>query len=660
MWLFIKENNEWLFSGVGIILLGIFGFLVIIIMIKAKQFFTITESDLIKIQNAIEEIDNKNSDGKDSNIIKRKYYESLTPNRVTFLKQIQNIINNQFSNQEVLFKTSKDIFKWDTIKQEKYILDVLENDSEYIQRIFIDSPWGTGKSYFCKALEERINYENENVMVLKINAWKSDFFSDPLKNLVGEFSKHNVIGNSILEKAKELIKMLSNEILSSLMQFDYRKIKNIFFRENNYSMNEYQELLLDFKVALSKDNQKKIILIDELDRCNPRYAIELLEAIKHIFDVRNMIFIFFINKNQLKNFIPSNNTNNEALEDYFEKFFDVYFRLPEIDINSYLEIEFYKYNQKNTYNLFSENGMEHSNDNELIYEKLFFDILISGEKKYSSGKDKSIRNILKSFKKYKILISSLTSLERENYSLILCLTVYFFKEEFLWLDPTVTTNDVKIKNKINISKILDNLYSYYNPDFPLKKRFIKNLSYFFLNGPNIQNNIPSSLINLIDKYRGKQYCYVENFNFLESVLFKKIYTAIDDSDSKNSITVFPIKKEIFDDYNIENFLYKDQFMGEMLYSNELILDWCHNKYTFFKDMFLENRYCISFFNNNVKEKEWYFDIYDEALQKFKELQLDYCSKSKIDNNSYHLSLDDKRGRINPEMSTIEKGEILIL
>ena len=36
--------------------------------------------------------------------------------------------------------------------------------------------------------------------------------------------------------------------------------------------------------------QPLVFIIDELDRCRPTFAIELLERVKHIFDIPNMVF----------------------------------------------------------------------------------------------------------------------------------------------------------------------------------------------------------------------------------------------------------------------------------------------------------------------------------------------------------------------------------
>ncbi len=42
-----------------------------------------------------------------------------------------------------------------------------------------------------------------------------------------------------------------------------------------------------------------IIIVDELDRCRPTYAVKLLEEIKHAFDVHGLVFILGMNGEQL-------------------------------------------------------------------------------------------------------------------------------------------------------------------------------------------------------------------------------------------------------------------------------------------------------------------------------------------------------------------------
>ena len=72
-----------------------------------------------------------------------------------------------------------------------------------------------------------------------------------------------------------------------------------------------------------------VFIIDELDRCRPTFAIELLERVKHIFDVPNIVFVFGINREELTKSLRSVYGEIEA-EEYLRRFFDMELRLCRI------------------------------------------------------------------------------------------------------------------------------------------------------------------------------------------------------------------------------------------------------------------------------------------------------------------------------------------
>ena len=51
-------------------------------------------------------------------------------------------------------------------------------------------------------------------------------------------------------------------------------------------------ILLD--KLLAERGDKLVIFVDELDRCNPLYAIKLLERIKNFLDIENIIFVILV------------------------------------------------------------------------------------------------------------------------------------------------------------------------------------------------------------------------------------------------------------------------------------------------------------------------------------------------------------------------------
>ena len=73
-----------------------------------------------------------------------------------------------------------------------------------------------------------------------------------------------------------------------------------------------------------------VFIVDELDRCRPTFAIELLERVKHVFDVPNILFVFGLNRDELCKSLRSVYGEIDA-DVYLRRFFDFEFNLPAAD-----------------------------------------------------------------------------------------------------------------------------------------------------------------------------------------------------------------------------------------------------------------------------------------------------------------------------------------
>ena len=77
--------------------------------------------------------------------------------------------------------------------------------------------------------------------------------------------------------------------------------------------------------------EKPIILfIDELDRCRPDYAVDMLEVIKHVFDVENVKVVLVTNTKQLRAAINHRYGVEVDAQKYLDKFLKYSFALPEV------------------------------------------------------------------------------------------------------------------------------------------------------------------------------------------------------------------------------------------------------------------------------------------------------------------------------------------
>ena len=78
-------------------------------------------------------------------------------------------------------------------------------------------------------------------------------------------------------------------------------------------------------------------MVDELDRCRPSFAVELLEVAKHLFTVDGVVFVIAVNRAELTHSIQALYGKGFDARGYLGRFFDVDFRLPDPDRSRFIK-----------------------------------------------------------------------------------------------------------------------------------------------------------------------------------------------------------------------------------------------------------------------------------------------------------------------------------
>ena len=86
-----------------------------------------------------------------------------------------------------------------------------------------------------------------------------------------------------------------------------------------------------------KGQKPIVVFIDELDRCRPSYAVELLETAKHIFSVNHVVYVLAVNRSELTHSVKALYGEGFGATAYLRRFFDVDFRLPPPDRHKFIE-----------------------------------------------------------------------------------------------------------------------------------------------------------------------------------------------------------------------------------------------------------------------------------------------------------------------------------
>jgi len=249
-----------------------------------------------------------------------------------------------------------DIFKNDSLDRKLEIENlsqlVMSLDSPFV--LSLNSPWGTGKTTFTRLWAAYLRQSERAVVYF--NAWETDFSDDPLLSFLGEIDEdfQQLLGGSIessaaWEKAKKIGGKIARRSVPALLRIATAGIldekdlieeqaSDVIAGLSEDSIEAYlsqKSAIGEFKktveaaLARTDDAGPIVIFIDELDRCNPNYAILLLERIKHLFDVRGVVFVLSVDQRQLSHSINGVYGQKFDANTYLKRFIDIEYNLAQ-------------------------------------------------------------------------------------------------------------------------------------------------------------------------------------------------------------------------------------------------------------------------------------------------------------------------------------------
>jgi hypothetical protein len=217
----------------------------------------------------------------------------------------------------------------------------------------IDSPWGTGKTTIVRMLKAFL--ELKGFSCLYFNAWETDFTTDPLIAFLGEMDQLMKAQNhkgKALEKTKKIATLIAKRVLPvagkiatggllDLDSFTEKALAELVSDSVNDAVDAYsaeKTLIETFHKSLSEAIEKAkaegkkanmVVFVDEVDRCRPTFAVELLERIKHLFNVQNILFVISLDKAQLSVSLAAIYGVGINSNEYLRRFIDLEYTLPK-------------------------------------------------------------------------------------------------------------------------------------------------------------------------------------------------------------------------------------------------------------------------------------------------------------------------------------------
>lgn len=233
---------------------------------------------------------------------------------------------------------------------------IIEN-TEGGYTLSINADWGYGKTTFVKMWNLKL--QEKGYKTIYFNAWESDFVADPMMALIDglregfeskdlpqeKLQKLFALWDVIIRIAKEI--PVGNVSLYGKIAYAFKHGINGLL-ENKNKLQEHQsikKLVVDFREQLAgvakeiSPDKQLIIFVDELDRCRPDYAVQMLERIKHFFSIDNIIFVLSIDKSVLCKSIRAIYGGLDIdTEAYLRRFIDLDFNLPKPNPRDFIKL----------------------------------------------------------------------------------------------------------------------------------------------------------------------------------------------------------------------------------------------------------------------------------------------------------------------------------
>ena len=280
--------------------------------------------------------------------------------------------------------------------------------------VAVDAAWGFGKTTFLKIWSQQLR--NNDFRVVEFNAWETDVSSDPFVSISSELMSQLPVDSdgTLSQKVKatkdaaveiavralpgairlltagvlDLTPVLEKELGQAISSFADDRLAH--YQEMRHSVEGFKTSLQDMATTIASSSEMRplVLVIDELDRCRPSYAIELLEVAKHLFSVDHIVFILAVNRAELAHSIKAVYGQDFDAQGYLRRIFDLDFRLATSDRGQFIESVLYA------------NRLDDSADSEAI-RKVLSD--------FFSSSDLSLRTIAQAIHRLGLVYASLPS-----------------------------------------------------------------------------------------------------------------------------------------------------------------------------------------------------------------------------------------------------------
>ena len=239
------------------------------------------------------------------------------------------------------------------------ISNIIKNSTPHFT-VGIYGEWGTGKTTLMKSIEKNLvegSEENEqSFLPIWFNAWKYEREEnlasvslmktvsyamenhevfDPLSKII--FKGLTIVGKDVMQQIAMQAVSEKKEITDEEIDQKMRQL-NSMYRDSVY-YDGLEKIKAQMESIREQGDHRVVIFIDDLDRCSPVKALEVLESIKLFLDIEGFIFVIGLSHKTVTELITQayKNTGIKG-EDYIKKIIQIPIKIPSWSKQSIVDL----------------------------------------------------------------------------------------------------------------------------------------------------------------------------------------------------------------------------------------------------------------------------------------------------------------------------------
>lgn len=232
----------------------------------------------------------------------------------------------------------------------KTISNIIRNSTPHFT-IGIYGEWGTGKTTLMKSIEKDLVTENsqrpnQTFLPIWFNAWKyereENLASVSLMKTVGyamaNHDKFDQLSKTIFKGltivGKDVMQQIAMQAVAKKRELADEEIdEKMDYLNTLYRDSVYYEGLDKIKDQMTKirenGDHRVVIFIDDLDRCSPIKALEVLESIKLFLDIEGFVFVIGLSHKTVTQLITqAYKMTGIQGDDYIKKIIQIPIKIP--------------------------------------------------------------------------------------------------------------------------------------------------------------------------------------------------------------------------------------------------------------------------------------------------------------------------------------------